>query len=187
MRSVPRSRLAGDAVDVAPALLGLLLESSVGGAVVRGRIAEVEAYREDDPASHTFGGVTPRNRSMFGPPGHAYVYVSYGIHQCANVVTGPEGNGAAVLLRAVRPLAGIGVMRERRNGRPERELTDGPGKLCQAFAIGSGHDGVDLCSSSSELRLLDDGYVIEGEIRTGSRVGISRAADRPWRFRLPSD
>ena len=187
MRPVARSSLAGDAVDVAPALLGLLLESRVAGAVVRGRVAEVEAYREDDPASHTFRGETPRNRTMFGMPGHLYVYLSYGVHQCANVVTGPQGNGAAVLLRALLPVAGIELMRERRDGRPDRELTNGPGKLCQALAIGSDDDGVDLCSSSSTLRLLDDGYEIDGEVRTGPRIGISRAVDRPWRFRLPLD
>ncbi len=174
-------------MDVAPDLLGLVLESTVGGYPVRGRIMEVEAYREDDPASHTFRGRTARNLTMFGPAGHLYVYLSYGVHQCANIVTGPSGSGAAVLLRGVAPVSGIDTMRTRRRGRQDHELADGPGKLCQALAIGAHHDGIDVCSPSSEIRLLDDGFVICGAIRTGPRIGISRGTDRPWRFRLPSD
>ena len=177
-RRVPRSMLAGDAPDVAPWLLNKLLvhEACVG------RIVEVEAYREDDPASHSARGRTPRNRAMFGPPGHLYVYFTYGMHHCANVVTGPDGTGAAVLLRAVEPLAGIDVMRERRGGRPG--LADGPAKLCQAFAIGPQHDGVDLCQGSGP-GLFDDGTLPPSVPLAGPRVGISRAIDVHWRFRVP--
>ena len=142
--------LAGDAPAVAPYLLNKLL---VHGDCV-GRIIEVEAYRDDDPASHTFRGRTDRNAVMFGPPGHLYVYFTYGMHYCSNVVTGPEGHGAAVLLRAVEPVAGVELMRERRNGRAQ--LADGPAKLCQAFAIGPEHNGADLCGGS-DIGLFDDG------------------------------
>jgi len=178
MRRVPRSLLAGDAPDVAPLLLNKLL---VHGACV-GRITEVEAYREDDPASHSHRGPTPRNRVMFGPAGHLYVYFTYGMHYCSNIVTGPEGTGAAVLLRAVEPIAGIELMRERRRGRPD--LADGPAKLCQAFAIGPGHDGVDVCRGS-DVGLFDDGTPPPDDPLVGPRVGISRAVDAPWRFRVP--
>ncbi len=173
---MPRSLLAGDAPDVAPLLLNKLL---VHGECV-GRIVEVEAYREDDPASHTFRGPTPRNAVMFGPPGHLYVYFTYGMHHCANVVTGPEGHGAAVLLRAVEPLAGLDVMRRRR-GRPQ--LADGPAKLCQAFAIGPEHNGADVCSARG-VRLADDGTPPPGDPLVGPRVGISKAVDVPWRWRV---
>jgi DNA-3-methyladenine glycosylase len=177
-RRVPRSMLAGDAPDVAPWLLNKLLvhEACVG------RIVEVEAYREDDPASHSARGLTPRNRAMFGPPGHLYVYFTYGMHHCANVVTGPDGAGSAVLLRAVDPIAGAEVMRERRNGRIA--LADGPAKLCQAFAIGPEHNGVDLCSGGGP-RLFDDGTPPPAAPLVGPRVGISKAVDTPWRWRVP--
>ena len=179
LRRVPRSLLVGDAAEVAPLLLNKLL---VHGRCV-GRIVEVEAYREDDPASHTYRGRTERNAAMFGPAGHLYVYFTYGMHHCANVVTGPEGHGAAVLLRAVEPLAGIDVMSERRQGRPA--LADGPAKLCQAFAIGPGHNGSDLCRGSG-VGLFDDGVAPPDRPVVGPRVGISRAVGVPWRFRPPA-
>ncbi len=178
LRRVRRSLLAGDAPEVAPLLLNKLLVH--GGCV--GRIIEVEAYREDDPASHTFRGRTERNAVMFGPAGHLYVYFTYGMHYCSNVVTGPEGTGAAVLLRAVEPVAGIELMRERRSGRPQ--LADGPAKLCQAFAIGPEHDGVDVCSGSA-VGLFDDGVPPPAAPIVGPRVGISKAVDTPWRWRVP--
>ena len=180
MRPVERALLAGDSPDVAPQLLGKLL---VHGSCV-GRITEVEAYREDDPASHTFNGPTNRNAVMFGPPGHLYVYFTYGMHYCCNVVTGPEGTGAAVLLRAVEPIAGIEVMRERRRGR--RQIADGPAKLCQAFAIGADHDGVDLVDGDrATVGLYDDGHAPPTDPIVGPRVGISKAVDVPWRWRSP--
>jgi DNA-3-methyladenine glycosylase len=163
---------------VAPQLLGKLL---VHGPCV-GRIVEVEAYRQDDPASHTFRGRTERNAVMFGPPGHLYVYFTYGMHHCANVVTGPEGVGAAVLLRAVEPVAGLGEMRDRRGGRPR--LADGPAKLCQAFGIGPEHNGIDVVRGSP-IGLFDDGTPPPSDPLVGPRVGISRATDVPWRWRAP--
>ncbi|TDT16374.1 DNA-3-methyladenine glycosylase [Ilumatobacter fluminis] len=178
-RRVPRALLDGDAPDVAPQLLNKLL---VSGECV-GRITEVEAYREDDPASHTYRGETPRNAVMFGRPGHLYVYFTYGMHYCANVVTGPEGHGAAILLRAVEPVAGVDLMRERRQGRAA--LADGPAKLCQAFAIGPEHNGVDVCWGSG-IGLFDDGVPPPARPVVGPRVGISKAVDVPWRFRTPS-
>jgi len=177
-RRIQRATLAGDAPEVAPQLLNKLL---VHGECV-GRIVEVEAYREDDPASHSFRGPTPRTRVMFGPPGHLYVYFTYGMHHCANVVTGPDGTGAAVLLRAVEPLEGIELMRERRHGRAQ--LADGPAKLCQAFAIGPEHDGVDVCSGDA-IGLFDDGVPPPDDPLVGPRVGISKAIGTPWRWRVP--
>ena len=175
-----------DAPLVARELLGKrLIAASADGAVVSGRIIEVEAYTRDDPASHTFGGPTPRNSVMFGPAGHAYVYVSYGIHRCLNVVTGATGDGQAVLIRAVEPLDGLEVIVERRGGRPRRELTDGPGKVGQAFAISGDHNGLDLLDPRSALRLVDDGVLPPADPVAGPRIGITKAVDTPWRFRVP--
>ncbi len=136
-----RDWFARDADVVAPELLNKVLSVAIGESTVAGRIVETEAYLPDDPASHTFNGPTERNRVMFGPAGHLYVYLSYGIHRCANVVTGDVGSGQAVLIRAVRPVAGIALMRARRD-RPDRELCDGPGKLCQALGIDLVDDGI---------------------------------------------
>jgi DNA-3-methyladenine glycosylase len=179
--TVSRDRLSGSALEVAPELLGLLLV--VGGR--SGRIVEVEAYAgAEDPASHAYRGVTPRNAVMFGPAGHLYVYRSYGIHACCNVVCGPTGEAQAVLVRAVEPVAGIEEMRLAR-GRSDRELTNGPGKLCAALGITLADDGVDLCDPSSPIRLLDDGTPPPETPAKTARIGISRAADRPWRFSVP--
>ena len=178
MKRLDRRLLAGDSPGVAPLLLNKLL---VHGPCV-GRIVEVEAYREDDPASHSFPGLTSRTAVMFGPPGHLYVYFTYGMHYCANVVTGADGEGSAVLLRAVTPLEGIEVMAERRKGR--RPLADGPAKLCQAFAIGPEHNGVDLCRGTG-IALFDDGVPPPDVPLVGPRVGITKAVDVPWRFRVP--
>jgi DNA-3-methyladenine glycosylase len=147
-----------------------------------GRITEVEAYRQDDPASHTFRGRTDRNAVMFGPAGYLYVYFTYGMHHCANVVTGPAGEGAAVLIRAVEPIAGIDTMRARRQGRPH--IADGPAKLCQAFGIGGEHNGVDLCDGGA-IGLFDDGVPPPDDPVVGPRIGITKAVDVPWRFRVP--
>lgn len=184
-RTLDRAVLAGPSDEVAPLLLGKLLVSVVGGERVAGRIVEVEAYREDDPASHTYPGPTARNAAMFGPPGHLYVYLSYGIHHCANVVTAPEGAGQAVLLRAVRLVEGCDVARARRGGRDDRELADGPGKLCQALGIDLAHYGADLCDPSSPVRIEDDGTPPPAEPLVGPRIGISRGVETPWRFRAP--
>lgn len=178
MKLVRRSLLAGPAEEVAPRLLNKLL---VHGECV-GRIVETEAYRPDDPASHSFRGQTARNSAMFGRAGTLYVYFTYGMHWCANVVTGPRGEGAAVLLRAVEPVAGIAAMSARRNGRTD--LADGPAKLCQAFAITGAHDATDLLGGGP-VRLCDDGLAPPHRPVVGPRVGISRAVEAPWRFRVP--
>ena len=158
-----------------------------GDELVGGRIVETEAYTRDDPASHSFNGPTVRNAVMFGPPGRLYVYLSYGIHRCANVVTGGSGDGQAVLLRAIcadvrsRRDPGAGAVR-----RPERALTDGPGKLCEALAIDLDDSGLDLTDPASPVRILDDGTPPPDDPIVGPRVGISKAVDIPWRFRVPA-
>jgi DNA-3-methyladenine glycosylase len=159
-------------------------DGTVDGMVVA-RIIETEAYMAADPASHSFRGRTDRNAVMFGPPGRLYVYLSYGIHACANVVTGVEGDGQAVLLRAGVPVAGIDAVRRRRSGRPDRELADGPGKLCQALGIGLGDNGVDLTAPWSPIRILDDGTAPPELPLVGPRVGITKGVETPWRFRVP--
>ncbi len=170
------SDLAGPADVVAPLLLGGRLETR-RGALTAVRITEVEAYRFDDPASHSYRGETPRNRTMFGPPGRLYVYRSYGMHWCANIVTGAEGEGSAVLIRAGMPLEGAEVMAARR-GRDDH-LADGPGKLCEALGITGVDDGADLFAGG-DLRLAPDGAP-PAHVRR-RRVGISRAVDVEWRF-----
>ena len=162
-----------DAMAVAPDLLNKLFV--VGRCA--GRIVEVEAYTSDDPAAHTFRGPTPRNRVMFGPPGRLYVYFSYGMHHCANIVTGAVGDGQAVLLRAVVPVRGVGLMRQRRGPVDDRHLSDGPGKLCQAL-------GLDLTDNGRRADVRDDGVAPPESPLVGPRVGIRRAADWPRRFRV---
>jgi DNA-3-methyladenine glycosylase len=160
--------------DVAPELVGCtLLVDGVGG-----KIVEVEAYDHEDPASHGYGGLTARNRSMFGPPGHAYVYRSYGIHWCLNLVCGEDGVPEAVLVRALEPTRGLDSMRERRGLDEPRLLCAGPGRLCQALAISGREDGLPLDQPPFELHPPEAG----AEIVRGPRVGISRAAERPWRY-----
>ena len=152
MARLTRSFYSRSALIVARELLGCILVRRVGETVLRGRIVETEAYLNDDPASHSFRGMTPRTAVMFGPAGHLYVYFTYGMHYCANVVTGKEGIGEAVLLRAVEPLEGTEVMMRNRygpkSGRNEtvllKNLTNGPAKLAKAFALTTAHSGVDL-------------------------------------------
>jgi DNA-3-methyladenine glycosylase len=171
-----RAFFARSVHEVAPALVGCTL--LVGG--VGGRIVEVEAYDADDPASHGYRGETARNRSMFGPPGHAYVYRSYGIHWCLNLVCGEEGTAEAVLLRALEPTHGLETMRKRRGSEDERLLCSGPGRLCQALGVTVEHDGRPLdCPPFAVLAAEEDPDVVRGP-----RVGITRATDAPWRFAL---
>jgi DNA-3-methyladenine glycosylase len=162
--------------DVAPDLIGVtLLVDGVGGPLV-----EVEAYDHEDPAAHGYRGRTERNASMFGPPGHAYVYRSYGVHWCLNVVCEEEGSASAVLIRALEPAHGLDAMRERRGLGDPRLLCAGPGRLCQALAITRAHDGLALDEPPFELHPRET----EPEIVVGPRIGITKAADRPWRYGL---
>jgi DNA-3-methyladenine glycosylase len=162
--------------EVAPELVGtLLLVDGVGGIVV-----EVEAYDAEDPAAHGYGGRTQRNASMFGPPGHAYVYRSYGIHWCLNFVCREEGVASAVLLRALEPTEGIETMRRRRDTADPRLLASGPGRLCQALGITGEHDGLPLDEPPFELHPSPAPV----DVAAGPRIGLSRAADRPWRYGL---
>jgi DNA-3-methyladenine glycosylase len=162
--------------QVAPELIGCtLLVAGVGGLIV-----EVEAYDQEDPASHGFRGETARNRAMFGPPGHAYVYRSYGIHWCLNLVCEDEGVAAAVLLRALEPTCGVEEMRARRGLDEPRLLAAGPGRLCQALGVTREHDGLPLDRPPFELAARKGAP----EIVSGPRVGITRAADLPWRYGL---
>jgi DNA-3-methyladenine glycosylase len=170
-------------MDVAPALLGLLLAVGDGRVV---RLVEVEAYEgERDPASHAYRGRTARNATMWGPPGHLYVYFSYGVHWCVNVVCGSEGAAAAVLLRAGEPVAGLEAMRAARwrsqRSRRDRDLCRGPGRLAQALGLGPAHAGADVVTGSGGVRLLDDGGRPDA-VTVGPRVGISRASEVPARF-----
>lgn len=176
MTPLTRDFFARSVHDVAPALIGCtLLVDGVGG-----RIVEVEAYAPDDPASHGFRGQTPRNRAMFGPGGHAYVYRSYGIHWCLNLVCAQEGVAEAVLLRALEPTSELEAMRARRGLEAERLLCSGPGRLCQALGVTRVHDGLPLDHPPFEL-LAADGPV---EVVRGPRVGITRAVEHPWRYGL---
>jgi DNA-3-methyladenine glycosylase len=169
-----RNFFARSVHEVAPELVGvMLLADGVGG-----RIVEVEAYDHEDPAAHGYGGQTERNASMFGPPGHAYVYRSYGIHWCLNFVCEDEGVASAVLIRALEPTAGIERMQERRGVEEARALCSGPGKLCQALGITREHDGAALDEPPFELRERTG----DVEIAVGPRIGITRAADQPWRY-----
>jgi DNA-3-methyladenine glycosylase len=165
-----------DSIAVARALIGVtLLFDGVGG-----RIVETEAYDCDDPASHTHRGRTERNASMFGPPAHAYVYRSYGIHWCLNFVCREAGHGAGVLIRAIEPLQGLDVMRERRGLHDEHLLCAGPGRVAQALGITREHDGLPLDQLPFELRAAG----AAADVVTGARIGISKAIDVPWRFGL---
>jgi DNA-3-methyladenine glycosylase len=182
---VPIDLLAGDPVEVAPKLLNTLL---VHGDRIA-RIVEVEAYRGmEDPASHAFRGPTKRNAVMFGPPGRLYVYFTYGMHWCANVVCGPEGVAGAVLLRAAAPVAGLDAMwSARRAARTERDLCSGPAKLCQAMGLNRDHDGANLLSADRGVSLVTDAMSPPVGPGVGVRVGIRRAAEHPWRWWVPDD
>jgi DNA-3-methyladenine glycosylase len=160
--------------DVAPELIGAtLLFDGVGG-----RIVEVEAYDREDPASHTYRGRTPRNATMFGPAGHAYVYRSYGIHWCLNLVCGGDDDAEAVLIRALEPTAGIDAQQKRRRVTAIRALCSGPGKLCQALAITGAHDGLALDAPPFLLTERTE----RPQISSGPRIGISQATDVSWRY-----
>ncbi|WP_227870691.1 DNA-3-methyladenine glycosylase [Orrella marina] len=176
---VPSSIFEGDPVAAARAIIGAILVVNGAGGI----IVETEAYDQSDPASHSFKGLRPSNRSMFGPPGHAYVYRSYGVHWCLNFVCQPTGQGAGVLIRALEPLFGIEQMQARRATRSPRLLCAGPGRLTQALGIDDRHDGLAL--NASELQVFEAQYPPDTrQILVGPRIGITRAIDQPWRFGL---
>lgn len=170
--------LAENTVAAARRLLGCVLVRREGDVLMAGRIVETEAYRPDDPASHSFRGPSARNASMFGAPGRAYVYLIYGLNHCLNVVTEAAGTGSAVLIRALEPLSGHDLMQERRKS---PHLTNGPGRLCQALGIDRTLDGEDLLGSD-RLYLLAAPPLSDDAILATGRIGITKAADWPWRF-----
>ncbi|TCC17297.1 DNA-3-methyladenine glycosylase [Kribbella speibonae] len=208
-----RSLLAGPVLEVAPRLLGTVLTSTTPEGTVAVRLTEVEAYDgPNDPGSHAYRGQTPRNAVMFGPPGFLYVYFTYGMHFCMNVVVGPDEKPSAVLLRAGEVIEGLELARLRRNQpapqkvafnqaapgvhpgpvvkrpptNPDRDLARGPARLCVALGIGREGNGTDLLAKNSPIE-LSDGPGFTGEPVTGPRVGLREAADRPWRFWIPDD
>ncbi|MBU9641996.1 DNA-3-methyladenine glycosylase [Burkholderia gladioli] len=185
----PGKRLARDfflrsPLEVAPQLLNKVLAAADGRA---GRIVEVEAYLGAiDPAAHTYRGKTRRNATMFGPPGHMYVYFTYGMHWCANCVCGPEGDGSGVLIRALEPLHGLDAMRAARGERiRDRDLCRGPARLTQALAITGAQDGVDLIRADEGFAVVDDGTAPPENPACSTRIGISVAKDFPWRWSVP--
>jgi DNA-3-methyladenine glycosylase len=182
-RHLPRPFYARDSREVAPDLLNKLL---VRGARV-GRIVEVEAYcGAGDPGSHAFRGRTSRNAAMFGPAGHLYVYFTYGMHFCANVVCGADGEGTAVLLRGLDAVGGVEEMRAAYPGaRRDRDLCRGPARLCRAFGIDRSFDGADLVTGDRGLVVAEDGVPPPARLGVGPRVGLSAGAELPWRYYVP--
>jgi DNA-3-methyladenine glycosylase len=177
VRLLDEAFFAGSVHDVARDLIGCSL--TYGG--VGGTIVETESYHRDDPACHAYGGPTPRSSILWGPPGRAYVYFSYGIHSLLNAVAEPEGEAAAVLIRALEPRWGIEAMRERRGREAVRELCSGPGKLTEALGVGLEDNGRSLLEPPFEVReATPDAPAVE--VTTAPRIGITKAADLPWRF-----
>ncbi len=200
VKPLPRSFYQRSAVQVAKDLLGKYFVRKLGKKTLVGKIVETEAYREGDPASHSYRGKTRRNEVMFWRGGHLYVYFTYGMHFCANVVTGPEGRGEAVLIRAVEPIEGIEVMRKKRlrgkgmvmkgrvhakekqgvRGRETVTLTNGPAKFCQAFGIGRNENGTDLLGN--QIHITDGENIPVHRRGRSSRIGIRNGKDKRWRF-----
>lgn len=175
-----RSFFARSALDVAHDLVGRVLVRADEG--LAARVVETEAYLVDDPACHAYRGRTARNAPLWGPPGHAYVYLNYGIHWCLNTATGEDGRAEGCLIRAAEPLGGLDRMAVRRGPVRRRDLLRGPGRLGQGFGLDGSWSGADLCGGSP-LHFVDDGA--RPDVVTGPRVGVSRAADLPWRFWVP--
>jgi DNA-3-methyladenine glycosylase len=188
---LPRSFYDRDARRVARELLNKVLVTGRGRERIATRIVEVEAYcGADDPGSHAFRGPTARNATMFGPPGHLYVYFTYGMHWCANAVCGPGSLPHAVLLRAGAPVAGLDAMRARRPAaRRDRDLCSGPARLAQAFGIDRTLDGADLVRAGAGIRIVDDGAAPPRRPGTSTRIGLStgRGEGLAWRFTVPGD
>jgi DNA-3-methyladenine glycosylase len=186
---LPRTFYEPAADDVAPHLLGHLLIRNTADGPCGGVIVETEAYLTDDPACHAYLRQTPRNRSMWGPPGHGYIYIIYGYHFCFNAVCRPAGVAEAVLVRAIEPAIGIEIMRSSRTVAKPQQLTSGPGKLCAAMSIDRAQDGVDLCDAASPLFIarnetVEESHRVLGPVVTTTRIGITRAADWPLRYYL---
>ncbi|MEV8522273.1 DNA-3-methyladenine glycosylase [Dyella marensis] len=183
---LPRAFFDRPSTLLAPLLLNKILAAADGRA---GRIVEVEAYAGAvDPAAHTYRGKTARNATMFGPPGHLYVYFTYGMHWCANCVAGPEGAGGAVLIRALEPLHGLAQMRAARpRASVDRDLCRGPARLTQAMGISGAQDGIDLVAALEGFTVVDDGTAPPGDPQVGPRIGISVAKDFPWRWCVPGN
>lgn len=168
------------AYQCAPLLLGWKLEREINGQKVSGIIVETEAYNQTDAASHSYKGMTPRTKVMFGPAGRAYVYFTYGMHYCMNVVTGQEGSGSAVLIRALQPIEGLEIMRLNRKNANELNLTNGPAKLCQALEIDKQFNGHEL--DQEPLKLIPANPLYDKKIVKTTRIGISKDAHRLWRW-----
>lgn len=169
-----------DALVLSQDLLGCTLVHETGEGITAGMIVETEAYHQSDEASHTFRGQTPRNKVMFGPGGYAYVYFTYGMHYCFNVVSGPESTGEACLIRALEPTEGIELMKARRGKENVKELCNGPAKLVQAMGITKADYGKPLFEGN--LYILPREEAANLEVRSGPRIGIKKAVDKPWRF-----
>ncbi|MEZ5145017.1 MAG: DNA-3-methyladenine glycosylase [Acidimicrobiales bacterium] len=184
-RALPRRFYRRDSREVAPELLHKVL---VHGRLA-GRIVEVEAYAGgEDPGSHAYRGRTERNAVMFGPAGHLYVYFTYGMHWCANVVCGDPGEASAVLVRALAPLRGLEVMRQRRAAaRRDRDLCSGPAKLCQALGLDRSFDGVDLVARERGVTVLDDGVAPPDHPTRSPRIGLTAGVEHEWRWFVPGD
>ncbi|MGC1176640.1 MAG: DNA-3-methyladenine glycosylase [Candidatus Saccharimonadales bacterium] len=172
--------LTAPAEVVAPRLLGCEIIREIDGQKLIGRIVETEAYDQADAASHSYRGQTPRTAVMFGPAGYLYVYFTYGMHYCCNIVTGETGHGSAVLIRALQPLAGADTMSRFRRGLSSQQLTDGPAKICQALQIDKKQNGHDL--RRLPLQLIIKPPLAQTDIIQTTRIGISQAQDVPWRF-----
>ncbi len=186
-RRLPLSFYARAPTEVGPDLLGrLLVREMADGRRLIARVVEVEAYQEGDPASHSFRGRTPRNEVMFGQPGHLYVYFTYGMHFCMNVVTGRDGEGSAVLLRAAEPLEGLEEMARRRGTDDPRKLCSGPARWAQAFGVAGEDNGADLVRGR-ELWILEGEPVPPARIARTTRVGVNVGAERRWRFAVKAD
>ena len=182
MRPVDREFYRRDSRAVAPDLLGKVVVAGER----RGRIVEVEAYcGPEDPAAHSYRGPTARNATMFGAPGHLYVYFTYGMHWCCNPVCGDDDEGVAVLLRALEPLTGLEAMRAARGGVRDRDLCRGPARLCEALGITGTLDGADLVTGDRGVSIVDDGTPPPADPAVGPRIGITRGADSPWRWWVP--
>jgi len=178
MKLLPKSFFRQDTTSIAKGLLGKYI---VGGRMV-GRIVETEAYLHDDPSSHSFRGKTLRNAPMFGRAGQSYVYFTYGMYHCFNIVTGPKGKGEAVLIRAVEPVSGIGIMKRNRGVGDVKNLCSGPAKFCIAFGLDKRHNEIDMMNERAKIKIMDSGKSEKFDIVETERIGIREKKVLPHRF-----